>query len=49
MKLQILLARDESLKESAKRAFSTYAKSILLMKDKEVFDIKQLDKELYAR
>ncbi|XP_032678348.1 probable ATP-dependent RNA helicase DDX10 [Odontomachus brunneus] len=48
-KLEILLARDVALKETAQRAFVSYIKSIFLMKDKEIFDVYSLDKDAYAR
>ncbi|XP_025156108.1 probable ATP-dependent RNA helicase DDX10 isoform X2 [Harpegnathos saltator] len=47
-KLEILLARDVSLKETAQRAFISYIKSIFLMKNKEIFNIHALDKDAYA-
>lgn len=48
-KLEALLARDVSLKESAQRAFVAYIKSVFLMKDKQVFDVKALNTDEYAR
>ncbi|XP_053980562.1 probable ATP-dependent RNA helicase DDX10 isoform X1 [Hylaeus volcanicus] len=48
-KMEALLARDVSLKESAQRAFVTYVKSVFLMKDKEVFNVHALDTDSYAR
>lgn len=47
-KLEALLARDVALKESAQRAFVSYAKAVYLMKDKSVFDVKSLDTENFA-
>lgn len=47
--LEAQLARDVSLKESAQRAFVAYIKSVFLMKDKEVFDVMQLDTDAFAR
>lgn len=48
-KLEALLARDVSLKESAQRAFVAYVKSVFLMKDKEIFNVKALNTDAYAR
>lgn len=47
-KLEAFLARDVQLKETAQRAFVSYAKSVYLMKDKSVFDIRSLDTDKYA-
>ncbi|XP_059483588.1 probable ATP-dependent RNA helicase DDX10 isoform X2 [Neocloeon triangulifer] len=47
--LEACLARDSLLKESAQRAFISYFKAVYLMKDKDVFDVKALDSEAYAR
>ncbi|XP_043262724.1 probable ATP-dependent RNA helicase DDX10 isoform X2 [Colletes gigas] len=48
-KMEALLARDVSLKESAQRAIVTYVKSVFLMKDKEVFNVHALNTDSYAR
>lgn len=48
-KAEALCARDVELKASAQRAFKSYFKSIHLMKDKEVFNVKSLDKDRYAQ
>ncbi|KAL2751484.1 putative ATP-dependent RNA helicase DDX10 [Vespula maculifrons] len=48
-KLEALLARDVSLKGSAQRAFVAYIKSVFLMKDKQVFNVKALNTDEYAR
>ena len=48
-KMEALLARDVSLKESAQRAFVAYVKSVFLMKDKEVFNVRALNTDPYAR
>ncbi|XP_076278110.1 putative ATP-dependent RNA helicase DDX10 [Lasioglossum baleicum] len=48
-KIEALLARDVSLKESAQRAFVAYVKSVFLMKDKEVFNVHALNTDAYAR
>ncbi|CAG2169810.1 unnamed protein product [Oppiella nova] len=47
-KAEALCARDPSLKESAQRAFKSYIKNVFLMKDKTVFDIKNLNSDLFA-
>ncbi|XP_043523949.1 probable ATP-dependent RNA helicase DDX10 [Frieseomelitta varia] len=48
-KMEALLARDVSLKETAQRAFVSYIKSIFLMKDKEVFNVHVLNTDSFAR
>lgn len=55
-KLQSIQRRAEAfcachldLKESAQRAFKSYFKNVYLMKDKSIFDVRQLNKELFAR
>ncbi|KAI4492681.1 hypothetical protein M0804_002472 [Polistes exclamans] len=48
-KLEALLARDVHLKESAKRAFVAYVKSVFLMKDKKIFNVKALNTDEYAK
>ncbi|XP_050588920.1 probable ATP-dependent RNA helicase DDX10 [Bombus affinis] len=48
-KIEALLARDVLLKESAQRAFVSYVKSVFLMKDKEVFNVRALNTDLFAR
>lgn len=47
-KLQSYCAQDPELKESGKRAFISYVKSVYLMKDKDVFDVTKLPLEEYA-
>ncbi|KAL3276680.1 hypothetical protein HHI36_012050 [Cryptolaemus montrouzieri] len=37
-----------SLKESAKRAFMSYVKSVYLMKNKKIFDVEALDTDSFA-
>ncbi|XP_055542452.1 probable ATP-dependent RNA helicase DDX10 [Wyeomyia smithii] len=49
VKIQSFLAQSPELKESAKRAFVAYVKSVALMKDKSVFKVSNLDMEAYAR
>ncbi|XP_015188829.1 PREDICTED: probable ATP-dependent RNA helicase DDX10 [Polistes dominula] len=48
-KLEALLARDVYLKESAKRAFKAYVRSVFLMKDKKIFNVKALNTDEYAK
>ena len=48
-KAEALCARDVELKASAQRAFKSYFKSVYLMKDKEVFNVRSLDKDRYAQ
>ncbi|CAG9861182.1 unnamed protein product [Phyllotreta striolata] len=48
-KMEAFLAKDPSLKDSAQRAFVSYAKAVFLMKDKEVFDVQSLDTDSFAR
>lgn len=48
-KLEAMLAKEVELKEMAQRAFVTYIKSVFLMKDKSVFDVKQIDLNAYSR
>ncbi|CAK9798512.1 Probable ATP-dependent RNA helicase DDX10 [Anthophora plagiata] len=48
-KMEALLARDVLLKESAQRAFVTYIKSVFLMKDKEIFNVRALNTDSFAR
>lgn len=47
-KMEAFLARDPSLKDTAQRAFVSYAKAVFLMKNKSVFDIQSLDTDAYA-
>lgn len=46
--MEAFLAKSPELKESAQRAFVAYAKSVFLMKNKDVFDINALDTDSYA-
>lgn len=48
-KMEALLARDVALKESAQRAFIAYVKSVFLMKDKEVFNVRALNTDAFSR
>lgn len=47
-KLEALLAEYVNLKESAQRAFIAYIKSVHLMKNKQIFDVKALNTDAYA-
>ncbi|PSN36724.1 putative ATP-dependent RNA helicase DDX10 [Blattella germanica] len=49
VKIDGLLARDTNLKESAQRAFVSYAKSVYLMGDKKIFNVNALDFNAYSR
>lgn len=48
-KFEAFLAKDPNLKASAQRAFVAYLKSVFLMKDKSVFQIKSLNTDAFAR
>uniref|UniRef100_A0A1B0A2U1 ATP-dependent RNA helicase n=1 Tax=Glossina pallidipes TaxID=7398 RepID=A0A1B0A2U1_GLOPL len=48
-KIEAFLAQNPELKASAQRAFVAYIKSIFLMKNKKIFNIKALDMEAYAK
>ena len=47
-KLESFCAEDYELKASAQRCFISYIKSIYLMKNKKVFDVKQIDLDTFA-
>ncbi|XP_968425.2 probable ATP-dependent RNA helicase DDX10 [Tribolium castaneum] len=47
-KMEAFLARDPDLKDTAQRAFVSYAKSVFLMKDKKVFNVQALDTDSFA-
>jgi len=47
-KMAALLASDRNLKESAQRAFTSYVKSVALMKNKEVFDVTSINLGKFA-
>lgn len=49
LKIQSFLAQSPELKETAKRAFVAYVKSVALMKEKSVFDASKLDLDSYAK
>uniref|UniRef100_A0A1A9W959 ATP-dependent RNA helicase n=1 Tax=Glossina brevipalpis TaxID=37001 RepID=A0A1A9W959_9MUSC len=48
-KIEAFLAQNPELKASAQRAFVAYIKSIFLMKNKKIFNVKALDLEAYAK
>jgi ATP-dependent RNA helicase DDX10/DBP4 len=48
-KIEAYLAKDPNLKASAQRAFVSYAKSVFLMKDKTIFDVRSIDTDKFAR
>lgn len=48
-KIEALLSEHTDLKQTAQRAFVSYVKSIFVMKNKEIFDVKLLDTDAYAR
>lgn len=48
-KMEALLAEFPELKESAQRAFVAYAKSVFLMKNKNIFKIFALDTDSFAK
>ncbi|KAJ8027409.1 putative ATP-dependent RNA helicase DDX10 [Holothuria leucospilota] len=47
-KLQSYCAQDPEIKESGKRSFVSYVKSVFLMKNKDVFDVSKLPLEEFA-
>ncbi|XP_055612126.1 probable ATP-dependent RNA helicase DDX10 [Uranotaenia lowii] len=49
VKIQSFLAQSPELKETAKRAFVAYIKSVALMKDKTIFDVSQLNLDGFAK
>lgn len=48
-KIESLLSDNTDLKQSAQRAFVSYVKSVYMMKNKEVFNVQELDTDAYAR
>ncbi|CAH1388749.1 unnamed protein product [Nezara viridula] len=48
-KLELFVAKSNELKASAQRAFVSYFKSIFLMRDKTIFDVKSVDSYNFAR
>merc|ERR1719513_330277 len=47
-KMAAFLASDKVLKESAQRAFNSYIKSVYLMKNKKVFNVKSINLSKFA-
>jgi len=47
-KLQALCAQFQELKEEAKRAFTSYLRSLILMGNRKVFDVKSIDTDAFA-
>lgn len=47
-KMEAFLAANQELKESAQRAFVAYIKSVVLMKNKKIFNVDKLDTDAYA-
>ncbi|XP_027214744.2 probable ATP-dependent RNA helicase DDX10 isoform X2 [Penaeus vannamei] len=48
-KMEIILSKNNELKEESVRAFKAYVKSVTLMKDKKVFNVDSIDIDAYAR
>lgn len=48
-KIESLLSDNTDLKQSAQRAFVSYVKSVYMMKNKEIFNVQELDTDAYAR
>jgi len=47
-KISALLAGNKELKETAQRAFVSYIKSVSLMKNKQIFDVKSINTTKFA-
>lgn len=47
-KMEGFLAQNRELKESAQRAFVAYIKSVVLMKNKKIFNVNALDTDAFA-
>lgn len=48
-KIESLLSDNTDLKQSAQRAFVSYVKSVYMMKNKDIFNVQELDTDSYAR
>lgn len=48
-KIEAFLAQNQELKQSAQRAFVAYVKSVVLMKNKNIFDADALNTDAFAR
>lgn len=47
--MEAFLAKDPSLKETAQRAFVSYAKAVFLMKNKKIFNVQSLNTEAFSK
>lgn len=47
-KMEVYLSKDEALDATARRAFVTYIKSVHLMKNKNIFKLRELDFDSYS-
>lgn len=47
--MEAFLARDPALKETAQRAFVSYAKAVFLMKNKKIFNVQSLNTDAFAK
>ncbi|GBP86134.1 Probable ATP-dependent RNA helicase DDX10 [Eumeta japonica] len=48
-KIEALLSEFTDLKQTAQRAFMSYVKSIAIMKNKAIFDVKKINTDAFAR
>lgn len=48
-KIEAFLAQDQQLKETAKRAYTSYIKSVFLMKNKSIFKVHELDFDSFSK
>lgn len=48
-KVESFLAQNQELKLSAQRAFVAYVKSVVLMKNKQIFKVDELETDAYAK
>lgn len=48
-KIEAFLAQNQELKQSAQRAFVAYIKSVVLMKNKNIFNVDALNTDAFAR
>lgn len=48
-KIEAFLAQDQQLKDSAQRAFISYIKSVFVMKNKNIFKVKELDLDAFSK
>lgn len=47
--IESMLSDNTDLKQSAQRAFVSYVKSVHMMKNKDIFNVQELDTDAYAR